>query len=37
MALRSVVSGFSFAAQLVSKIIVGQVAAENFGQVGRPA
>src|ERR1700722_3439444 len=37
MALSSVVSGFSFAAQLVSKIIVGQVAAENFCQVGRSA
>src|SRR5580693_154802 len=36
MALRSVVSGFSFATQLVSKIMVGHLSAVNLGQLGRP-
>jgi len=36
MALRSVVSGLSLAAQVLSKIIVGHLSAENFGHVGRP-
>src|ERR1700742_643272 len=35
MALRSVVSGFSFAAHVLSKIMVGHLSAENFDQVGR--
>ena len=36
MALRSTVSGFSFATQLLSKIMVGHFSAVNLGHVGRP-
>src|SRR5579872_2918866 len=36
MALRSVVSGLSLAAQVLSKIIVGHLSAVNLGHGGRP-